>query len=234
MSSIVLNCPECDKQVKVPADAVGKKVRCKSCQHVFVAQQPGGKAAPAKPAPVKAAKAAGKPGGPGKAAKKAVGHEEEAEGAYGVTDTELGVRCPQCADEMEEGQVVCLACGYNTQTRVQTRMRKVKDITGGDKFKWLLPGILCVLGIFLVVGYCFFHHFALPNILIDNWDKLVEDKGGRNAAAGDEASGGQGYLFYGAFELWMCIMAAFLCWGLGRFAVKRLIYNNQPPEVEIR
>jgi hypothetical protein len=135
---------------------------------------------------------------------------------------------------MEEGQVICLACGYNTQTRVQARMRKTKDVTGGDKFKWLLPGILCALGVVLLIGYCFFHHFALPPMVVDNWDKLVEEKGGRNAAAGDEMSSGQGYLFHGAFELWLFIMAAFGCWSLGRFAVRRLIFNNVPPEVELK
>ena len=51
METIVISCPECDKQIKAPADAVGKKIRCKSCEHVFVIK------APAKaPAPIKAAK----------------------------------------------------------------------------------------------------------------------------------------------------------------------------------
>jgi predicted Zn finger-like uncharacterized protein len=239
MSTIVLNCPQCAKPIKVPADAVGKKVRCKHCSHVFVAQAPGGapaagpreavQKAKAKPARVaNPAKPAGKPG------KTGVVDEPDEEGAYGVTDTVLGARCPQCASEMEEGGVICLGCGYNTQTRVQQRMRKIKDVTGFDKFLWLLPGILCVLGIFAIIGYCCYHHFGLPYELVDNWDKLVEEKGGRNGAAGDEASGAKGYLFHGAIELWIFIIGALICWRLGRFAVKRLIFNNQPPEVELR
>src|SRR5260370_29167221 len=43
--------------------------------------------------------------------------------------------------------VVCLHCGYNTVTRQQGRTRKVEDQTAGVWFLWLLPGILCVLGI---------------------------------------------------------------------------------------
>src|SRR5262245_13912362 len=41
---IVIPCPECEKQVRAPADAVGKKIRCKNCEHIFVIERPPGKA----------------------------------------------------------------------------------------------------------------------------------------------------------------------------------------------
>jgi hypothetical protein len=244
MEPIVTSCPECKKQIKAPGDALGKKIRCKACEHVFVveapprAKGPAPKAAPpAKSTPAKAAKPA-KPAPPPKAAKPAKPSPDEDfevdSNPYGVTRTELGFRCPQCAAEMpSDDAVICLNCGYNTQTREQFRMKKVKDVTGGEKFLWLLPGILCVLGIILLIGYFFFHHFALPGMLFDKWDTLLETKS-RAEAVGDDSIGTLGYLFHPGVELWIAVMITLACYKAGRYAVKRLIFNPNPPEVEVR
>jgi len=49
--AITITCPECGKTSTAPAVAVGRKVRCKNCEHVFVVAAPAGKkAAPAKKA----------------------------------------------------------------------------------------------------------------------------------------------------------------------------------------
>ena len=45
-----------------------------------------------------------------KPAAKATSGEDE-EGAYGMTEEYLGPRCPNCANAMEEGDIVCLHCG---------------------------------------------------------------------------------------------------------------------------
>src|SRR5205085_6093737 len=43
-ATIVVACPNCQKQLKGPAEIQGKKVRCKSCGHTFsVSQQSTGK-----------------------------------------------------------------------------------------------------------------------------------------------------------------------------------------------
>src|SRR5262249_37737004 len=131
-TTITIVCPECEKPMKAPEDVLGKKIRCKACGHTFAARAAGGKSA-------------GKPAA--KAAKKKDEEEDQPAGASGVTDEYLGPRCPECANAMEEGDIICLFCGYNTVSRTKPRFRKVREITGLDVFLHLLPGILCVLAV---------------------------------------------------------------------------------------
>jgi predicted Zn finger-like uncharacterized protein len=243
MATIVINCPQCDRQIKVPSDAVGKKIRCKNCEHVFVIKPPpagGGAISEAKTRPPVPAKKGAKP------AKEAPADPEPpikfqddddeagpAKKGYGITDLDLGVRCPQCAAEMEnEEQVICLNCGYNKVTRERIRTRKVKEVTGSDKFMWLLPGMLAAFGVLCMIGYCFFHHFALPGIMIDNWDQLTETKSRLEALKDDSVGFLQAAVVHPAIEVWLFVFIAFGCWRTGKFAYKRLIVNPNPPEVE--
>src|SRR5262245_31899131 len=148
MATVTITCPECDKQIKAPAEVLGKKIRCKGCGSTFAARADEAQLArPApKPAP-KAAKPAPKP--------KPTDDDEDAN-PYGVTDLDMAPRCPNCANEMESREaVICLHCGYNTLTRERARTRKVRDVTGGQHFVWLLPGILCVLLVFSLLGGIF-------------------------------------------------------------------------------
>jgi predicted Zn finger-like uncharacterized protein len=146
--TITIACPECDKPFAVRPETVGKKVRCKGCDHVFIVKAPGGAA---KPPPAKA--------------KAALDDDEEDSNPYGITDVKLGPRCPHCANALEsEDTIVCLTCGYNVLTRQKAETRKVEDVTAGRKFVWLLPAFLCILfSIGLVVFdtiYC---------MKIENW-----------------------------------------------------------------
>src|SRR5207249_423732 len=158
--------------------------RWNACGHVFVIQAPARAPAPIKPVgpaakPPKAAKPA-KPAPPSKPSRPAELTEvEEDSNPYGVAEFDETPRCPQCAYVLEEGAVICLGCGFNTRTRTLVRTRRVKEATGQDKFLWLLPGILAILGIILLIGYCFFHYFAWPGILVDDWDAIEEKFGGR-------------------------------------------------------
>jgi hypothetical protein len=192
-STITITCPECDKSLKAPPTVIGKKIRCKSCGHTFAAKAPPGKA--------------GKPGAKG--AKK---DDEEGGGSYGVTKEYLGPRCPDCANAMEEGDIVCLHCGYNTVSRQKARTRKVRDTTAMDVFVWLLPGILCVLLIGALVTV------DLIYILSVN----------------EEQFGGAWYDFVGgkALKIWASIITVFCIYLAGKFAVRRLIFNYWPPEIE--
>jgi len=227
METIVISCPECDKQLKAPADAVGKKIRCKSCEHVFVIK------APAKPP--KAEKPA-KPANPAKSSKpSAPTEDEEDDNPYRVAEFDESPRCPQCAYELEEGTVICLGCGFNLRTRQQLRTRKVKQTTGEEKFFWLLPGIFAVLGVILLIGYCFFHYFAWPGILVDNWDAIEEKHGGRIAALKNDQEDiplWKGALIHPALFVFIVVPSLFASFRMGRFAVERLIKHPDPPEVE--
>jgi hypothetical protein len=224
--TITIVCPECATKMKTFAEIEGKPVRCKKCGESFVARNidkpPPAKAGPAKPAPAKPAAKATPAKPTAKAAKTKPDaqppkpkpdDEEEEEGSdpYGITNVDLSVRCPHCANEMEEGDIICLNCGYNTETREQGRTRKVVDVTAADQFLWLLPGILCVLAIILLII----------------WDIIF-------CMYGHEWVEGAWYEFlaHQSIKMWMCIISVFIVVSLGTFAVKRLILNNQPPEVE--
>lgn len=214
---ILLVCPECGKQIKAPENVLGKKVRCKFCQASFVAKKgndkpssvtakkPGGKPAkspPATPAPAKPA--------------KPVHEDEEEEDAnpYGLIDVSLSARCPDCANEMEEGAIICLICGYNTQTRERAKTRKVYDLTLGEHILWLLPGIVCAVTVFSVIGFNIWYLMKISDVT----------EGSDNFFVWMWAVGG--------IKLWVVIMSLGVIWFAGKFAVKRLIIHPKPPEVE--
>jgi rubredoxin len=211
-TAITVNCPECDKPLKVPAAARGKKVRCKSCEHVF--EIPGG---PAREAIKPAAKPAkpDKTAKPAKPAKPVDDEDDDGDGKpYGVTTLDLASRCPTCANEIEEGAKVCLHCGYDTVTRTYHRSRKTYDTTGFDIFLWLLPGILCVITVLGLIG-------------LDIWYCLCM-KGLVNYPDGEwyDFVGSQGC------SMWFVIISLFFMFYAGRFAFKRLVLHPKPPEIE--
>jgi predicted Zn finger-like uncharacterized protein len=213
-AAITVTCPECDTTIRASAEVEGKKVRCKSCGGVFVATaaapagavttKPGAKGAP-KPA---------KPAPPPAAASPSAADDEEDENPYGVTEEDLTPRCPHCANELESAESrICLHCGYDTVTREQHRTKKTEDQTAGDVFLWLLPGILCVIGIlFLIV------HDVLYCMYIDEWVDTERWYGGLLAS--------------GFMKLWQVVISIGFMWMMAKFAVHRLIFDRVPPEVE--
>jgi predicted Zn finger-like uncharacterized protein len=208
MATTVIACPECDKQLKVPDEVLGKKIRCKECGTTFTAKpvRTAGKAAPNKPA------AAPKPAKPAKPVED--DDEDEADSKpYDVTSLDLAPRCPYCANEMEsEEAIICLHCGYNTLTRERAGTRKIHETTGGDYFLWLLPGIACVLTIIgLIVGDIVYV------VKIGEWTN-PEDWTSMFAHL--------------SIKLWLVIVSLFMMYHAGKFAIKRLILNPHPPEIE--
>jgi hypothetical protein len=202
-STITITCPECDKQLRAPSDALGKKIRCKACGATFSARGPGGKATQAKPA-----------GKPAKGAKgrKPADDDEADDTPYVMTEEYLGRRCPDCANAMEEEDRICLHCGYDTLTRDKARTRLVREQTGMDYFWWLLPGVLCALVFFVLVGFDAYY-----------W-----------AAIDKETFGDVWYDFLGGqfTKIYTTLIILFIVYQTGKFAVKRLILNPKPPEIE--
>jgi predicted Zn finger-like uncharacterized protein len=200
-STITIKCPECEKQMKVSAEVIGKKIRCKACGTVFPAKAG---------APAAAAKAAAKKKPP---AKK--DDDDEDANPYGVTEDTFVPRCPQCANEMESREaVICLFCGYNLETREKARMRKIREVTGWDKFKWWLPGIACVLAVIIMItGDILYCVFATDWIDQDAWYSFLSGQG---------------------IKMWMVIPTIFLIYYASKFAIRRLVFNYTVPEVEER
>jgi DNA-directed RNA polymerase subunit M/transcription elongation factor TFIIS len=196
-STVTIICPECEKQLMAPTDILGKKIRCKGCGATFSARAAAGKDA-AKPA---------------KGAKGAKVEVEE-EGAYGVTHEYMGARCPYCANAMDsDDAIICLHCGYNTQTRQFVKTRKVVDQTGMDIFLWLLPGILCAL---VAIGMIVFD--ILYCVFIDDW------------IDGETWYGSM--LVWKGTKIWLCVISDYFIYLAAKFAVKRLAIDNKPPEIE--
>jgi DNA-directed RNA polymerase subunit RPC12/RpoP len=224
-TTILIVCPECGKQIKAPDNVLGKRVKCKFCQGAFVATKgtakpPAGK--PAKPPADKPAKpATGNKPAAGRAAgsmpiKRAVEEDEEDNdpNPYGITDMDMAYRCPSCANEMEsEDAIICLTCGYNTQTREHARTRKVHDLGGGEHFLWLLPGIGCLLLVLAAIGFATWYVMKIEDLVgTDEWYGAL--------------------LSHGGIKLWVVIMALFVIYYAGKFTIKRLILHPKPPEVE--
>jgi DNA-directed RNA polymerase subunit M/transcription elongation factor TFIIS len=214
---ILIVCPECGKQVKAPEKVLGKKVRCKYCRATFVASASGGKTPPAKSAKPPAGKGVKSPADKKatKPAKLSLDDEEDEDpNPYALQDVSLAPRCPDCANEIEEGQVICLHCGYNMRTRQKAKTRKVYDQTFKDYFFWLLPGIACALAVFGLIGFNAWYLTKFNDLVDDNssfflWIWSVS-----------------------GIKLWVVIMSIGLIWLAGKFAVKRLIFHHRPPEVE--
>jgi predicted Zn finger-like uncharacterized protein len=215
MATMITSCPACKKQIKIPAEVAGKKIKCKGCGTIFTAtstavrpESPTAQPKPADPTTIQLV------------------DDDEGDGKpYDVTTLDLTPRCPHCAYELEEeGQIICLHCGYNTETRELGRRRRTKALTGWDWFWWLLPPILSVMAFFIclaefiniVIQFIFFRDYY--------YAKAVEN-------GGDFASFFKS--MYNCSVLWESVLCLFCMYWAGKYAIKRLIYNFRPPEEEI-
>ncbi|MBY0228414.1 MAG: hypothetical protein K2W96_03950 [Gemmataceae bacterium] len=228
--TVTISCPDCDKQVKAPAEIVGKKIRCKACGAAFTAREAeeldeidevedldeAEEEAPKKK-PAKKKPEAKKPEPKKEEPKKKPAGDDDEAGGYGITALEEGNRCPDCANEMlDEEAIICVYCGYNTMTRERKRTRKVVETTQGDTFMWLLPGILSAVGGLLIITWIIIHWTLLEGWLYDEQDKEAW------------------YLFivHLSMKIWFTVPMLFLLYHASYFAINRLAINNQPPEVE--
>jgi rubredoxin len=225
-ATISITCPDCKKSLKGPPELLGKKVRCKSCGHVFVVDK-SRSSAEATPNPAVASKAPSAKstlkGSSSSSSTKTKGssadtkptkseapprHDEETSNPYKLSDeVHLAARCPQCAAGMEEGAVICLECGYNTETRTRLQMVKTYDTTPADRTMWLLPGILCALTALICIGLITYMWIAWWGR--DDWWAFP-------------------------LKVWGGVMLAGISWVCGRFGYHRLIANPNPPEVQKR
>src|SRR5262249_10386719 len=122
--------------------------------------------------------------------------EDENSNPYGVTDLDITPRCPNCANPMESHKaVICLYCGYNTMTREWGGTKKTIEHTGSEHFLWLLPGLLCAFGIFLLINADIYLCLYVPELLDrDSWVVMFDHE---------------------SIRLWSVIFSLFIMWGLG-------------------
>jgi hypothetical protein len=220
-------CPKCGKVIKAPATLAGKKIRCKGCGQIFLIPAPSRVQATTKAEADAEAKARA----------KAELNDDVAfydKNPYGMHAVDLARRCPRCVGEMEEDARICIHCGYDTEKRVKYDSKKVYETTGGDYFWWWLPGILCVLAVVLLIVLDVLYCLFFPKWFVEGWAKLMADAGGSRVQMfrGEADKPWLAYLFHPLLTVWSWVVTAFLVWKSGKFAVKRLILNWRPPEVE--
>lgn len=214
----VIACPDCGKQIKVPEETIGKKIRCKQCETIFPINESRAKLVP-KTAPAAAP-----------ANKKETAKKQEAEdlendrNPYALAkDHDDTPRCPHCVKELESADAkICLNCGYNLITRTRVETKKVYEATGGEVFMWLLPGIVAVIVIITLITVS-----IICMVKTTSWmnDGVLHEK----------VDGKDKYLIHpGCFKLFNGLLTAFICYHLGRYAYKRLVVNNKPPELLIQ
>ncbi|MCC6417701.1 MAG: hypothetical protein IT429_05575 [Gemmataceae bacterium] len=215
----VITCPACAKRFKGREGLEGKKIRCPACGHAFIVQM-GGKGKPESSregAPTKApAKAGAKAPAQAPPAPEPPPPDQEVDeegNPYGVTTLDLRPRCPSCANELvSEDALICVYCGYNTQTRTTGKTKKVIGLTFGDRLKWLLPGLGGLAGILILYFGFLFYCLALPGMLPkDSWTQMFVHE---------------------SMRLWIGIMVLGGIWAVALFGHKRLVFEPTPPEVE--
>jgi hypothetical protein len=139
--------------------------------------------------------------------------DDEDANPYKVTTTKGSSRCPECANEMEsEDAVICLHCGYNTITRERLALRKVHDTTALDRFIWLLPGAACAASVLLLIVFDLLYCLLMRPAKDGSWIYT--------------------FFSWSGTKMWVCIGTVFIMFLAGRFAVIRLLFHPNPPEVE--
>ena len=231
-TSFVIACPECETQIRATDALVGKRIRCKNCEHVFLVKAPKGKA----PAPPPAGKdkpkpPAGKPPGKAPPAPAApvtnkpahlIPSDDDGPMNYGVEEEKSTLpRCPFCAGEMpSETAIICLRCGFNTRERSKAELVSVYEPTGGEKFMWMLPAILATLFVIGSIVMIVISSIKMDKWLIGGWFYDDERKSYD--------------IKPGFFVMLIAAPLVFLSFKFGKFAYKRFFINNRPPEQKIR
>ncbi|MCI0737924.1 MAG: hypothetical protein L0Y72_02690 [Gemmataceae bacterium] len=129
---------------------------------------------------------------------------------YGITNLDIRPRCPHCANLMaDEDAFICLYCGYNTLTRELGQTKKVVALSSSERLKHLMPGLIWAGVVILILIGMMFYCLQLQYMLSEKWANFF----------GHES-----------LKMWFTLIALGLTWGIGYFAVKRLILEPRPEE----
>lgn len=144
---------ECGKSVAAPDQFAGKRVKCPGCGKAIVVPRP--------------------------AAKHAANDITDLFDEVDLTESETGRRCPMCRRDLQPEDVICVACGYNTETGKKIVTRKKAHVDHPDrptrkskgfaqpvlvgKVK-LLTNLLNAVGILALVGVVVFAALSMAGI----------------------------------------------------------------------
>lgn len=227
-ATLDVSCPNCGKQLKVPAEFEGKRVKCKDCQEVFPVTAPkkAGKPAAAKPA----AKAPEPPKPEEKPKSPFLDDDDDDDADPGKAAKPMGViqeedvpRCPHCAKELDPPDaIVCVHCGFNNQTRTKGETKKVIESDAADWATHLAPGIIAVV---IAVGL-----IVTDIVCWINMSSWVEgsflEKDDKNAITGAK----EYWVKPGAFTALILAISLAVIIPAVRFAFRRLVFDYKPEE----
>lgn len=236
-----ISCPECDARITIDESIVGKKIRCKECEHIFVVKAPKSAAPKAKAPPPPPNKSKGPPAPPkAKKDSKIEGLVDEDDGTiplapikdddddddknpYSLIQTnDTAPRCPFCALEMDPPEaIICLNCGYNTRTRTRKQTEAVMETTGGDIFAHRLPAFICIFVILILVAWDILFYIKIPKMLRGS---IFEEGEGTNIYVAGCSPG--------FFRLYMTLFVVGASIPMIKFAYRR--FNTRPDEVKIK
>jgi hypothetical protein len=141
---------ECGKTLAVPARLAGKKIKCPGCEQPV--SVPLGEPAREK---------SGQPASDGDDGLSDVDGVASLLDEANLKASATGRRCPDCRADMQPDDVICVNCGFNTETgrKLGTRRTGRKETskpvgrfqankTGGGKY----AGLLKVVGALLLIG----------------------------------------------------------------------------------
>jgi predicted Zn finger-like uncharacterized protein len=240
--SIQARCPNCRAEFQVPAEVAGKKIRCKNCQTVFPVAAGG--AAPAKPVkpagdtfkladdapkpgtakPVKPKAAPGQPPAPAPAKRPFDEDEDTGPAQYVVNkgDEDLA-RCPFCAKELDPPDtLICLNCGFDLLDRRRHDSKKVYELTAGDYVMHHLPAVACLM----VIGVLLTVDIICLMFMRDWFEGSIFEMEETDPNTGKKKF----YLPPGFCTVWIIVPSLFIMYRLGKFAVKRFVFEWKPPD----
>ena len=220
--NILITCPGCGKQMKVPETTAGKKIRCPGCKGAVPVPAGKGKAADTRLTTEQVQRRL--------AAQRM--EEEIARDPYAVQEMSMAPMCPFCAFELDPPDArICLNCGYDMVQRARVASKKVYERTASDFILWHLPTLACFLAIVAMVCGFIYYHYWLPEVVLDSKAaaELAKDRW-EYLSLENENVQFVGFMFHPGIELWLVVVGLFLSWKCGKFVFKRLFFHFLPEE----
>jgi hypothetical protein len=224
-SPVEMQCPECEKSLKIPPAVFGKKIKCKFCQHIFVVKDPNSAAKNKPGKPIKPAKPEEKPvveSPPPPPVKKNLWDDDEDAKDVSLIEEEDVARCPHCTMELDPPDaIICVHCGFNNRTRVKADTKTVWAPDVMDWFMHLLPGFLALAIMISALVFDIICILRMREWLTDTFLESDDfDASGRKKM----------YVAPGAFIFLICFISLGIILPCAKYAFKRLAINYRPVE----